>query len=394
MRNVGVREHIDDAPKQNANDGATIEPKIDRTYLHRNSLPNILLKDLENIINASNNANTTNNDTMVKNQSIENASQSSIKRKQQQHQPVKMNSLQTSETNYENDDEGCAVSGRLEIRVVQQQQPQPQQSNNQMIQKQIESSPLPDISSTNNDNFDKLKNDRINKTAETTVTPTPTSINKMNSVSDGQQKAVKNLNDQDLQNAQQHPQQKYILSTNNDSLNDADNNQDNTEQNGKSQKNNGTDIELLKNNKQSITNIDNVADNTFLTAPTTFGGKLSNDDIDSNVNDNVLCNENDSISINNDKNEIQIVSCSFLLNQSQLEQKDMSASANNSIVKQISTQSDGTTSTTNQYNKRDTNTCSKIPIFNPNIRSTKCASWAGTEYPITTADLTNLTPGD
>lgn len=368
VRNVGVREHVDDGAK--ANDA---EAKASQAQLLRSSLPNILLKDFDNALHASENANSTN---MAKHQSPENASQSSLKRQQ----PVKMN----SEPNYDNDDdEVCAVSGRLEIRVVQQTHDHHRATK------------------------DATPSDAVDGSADKESAP-----GNINSVSDGPPKAVANKmnDDADLGPTDEALKslKKYLVVTANESrahhlrqpasadcLNDSENNCTNARQNGKT-----VDCGTVIGEHESSTNVENAAESTFVPAATALA-KLSNDDVDSNVNANAICNANDSISINNDNKEMAVVSYSLYLNQSQLEQKDLSAinnaSAANSALKALSTQSDGSASSnppSNQINKRDTNSSSKIPIFSPSLRSTKCASWAGTDYPITAADLTNLTPGD
>ena len=55
-------------------------------------------------------------------------------------------------------------------------------------------------------------------------------------------------------------------------------------------------------------------------------------------------------------------------------------------VNQINDKKDTTNSTLNNSSH------SKIPVLNPTARSTKCASWAGNDLPIT-PDMNDLTPG-
>lgn len=75
-------------------------------------------------------------------------------------------------------------------------------------------------------------------------------------------------------------------------------------------------------------------------------------------------------------------------------------------AKPITNQSDGAPTSVNLPNqindKKDTtNTTStlnnsshsKIPVFNSSTRSLKCASWAGSDFPIP-VDMNDLTPGN
>lgn len=46
------------------------------------------------------------------------------------------------------------------------------------------------------------------------------------------------------------------------------------------------------------------------------------------------------------------------------------------------------------FDKKEINVGSKIPVFNANVRTTKCASWSGNDYAVSAIDSNELTPGN
>lgn len=108
IRNVGIREAVPHgSSKITDTDVNSLAMKSADSKLNRNSLPNIRFKEPEpqRIVNGNESASTTKVVTSVKaNVQSEATAQSQLK------------------TNDGDDEEECAISGRLEIRVIQQNQ--------------------------------------------------------------------------------------------------------------------------------------------------------------------------------------------------------------------------------------------------------------------------------
>lgn len=108
LRNVGIREAVSQgSSKITDTDINSMAMKLADSKLNRNSLPNILFKEPEpqRIVNGTGSVSSTKVATSIKaNVQSEGTAQSQLK------------------TNDGDDDEECAISGRLEIRVIQQNQ--------------------------------------------------------------------------------------------------------------------------------------------------------------------------------------------------------------------------------------------------------------------------------
>lgn len=79
------------------------------------------------------------------------------------------------------------------------------------------------------------------------------------------------------------------------------------------------------------------------------------------------------------------------------EQKKLNEMFSSKLKLSSNNRSDENESSVNQINRKEINCVSKIPVLNPNSRSTKCASWAGVDCPLsdlnTGVAVNDLTPG-
>lgn len=416
IRNVGVREtiiHDGNKPTIPSETGKSLlvtnNINLLPTKPHRSSLPNIMLKDLELLLQAS------------EVPSIKHLGASSNIKVHKEIVPcdvaadmvnkpknVDKNRLgkNISGAGGSDDDEECAISGRLEIRVIQQNQEEFQRQKN---------SPNPDESIY----FDAIANGaHIITSSETTPGQKDDNknsrklVNKIYSVPSGKTTpstvAIAKDGSVDAKTSNIAPPQtdeiafanlrKYFVVTSNGTtrvLPTITNESSNINPNSLNEPANDIDggivtaIATTTGITDSSINDDNAAD-TFVTAATTLA-KLSNvmdNDGTGTINKNAICNANDSLS--NDNQEFPVVSHSLCTNHSSIDQNKLST------TKPLSNQSGGTVSSnlSNQINKKETNnSSSRIPIFNPSVRMMKCASWAGSDLPLTPAEMNDLTPG-
>lgn len=438
IRNVGVRESIPQgSSKKTDTDINSMAMKLADSKSIRNSFPNIFVKDLEQLqqIGDANNTNTTttnkvgltakvnvHQEVYARSDLVENLSDSKL--------------ISRNESKIEgggDDEEECAISGRLEIRVIQQN-----------LQEQ-KNSPNPDESIY----FDALANGQTAIGALATPDEAKTQRKLLNRIfassndrnqlvsSSGASTALSNESADgkcgEIQSGGEAPSianiRKYFIADDNTTVGGANipattittltTNECNNSSSNPNSAGDGDNRAsgMIATNVDSI-NDDNAAD-TFVSAATTLA-KLSNvmEANDANAlsatNAMLLCNANDTLSTNDNNKEFPVVSYSLYPNQtSTIEQTTnkltptTTTTATINTSKPISNQSDGTVSSTNVSNqinnkKITTNTTtstlnnssnSKIPVLNPNARMMKCASWAGSDIPITPVDMNDLTPG-
>lgn len=404
IRNVGIRETVG-ATKMT--DPRTLINNKTKTasspQLHRNSLPNLVPKESRPIRPTAGATSTAKliqpssvkvYQDVVHHNRIANAVETGSKKKEGNK------AANLCAADVDDDGEECAVSGRLEIRVIQQQQ---QQKN----------SPNPDESIY----FDAVANANSNKTSTenapngnddqtvprktvhrnhcecaTKKTPNETNATAIDSTIDG----VPQTDDTALHNLR-----KYFLVTSNDTT---------TARLAPTASNDSNCSKSLNIDNNGGGGDDNAPDTTFVSAVTTLpilshgidddGAGVATSNATRNANNDPLSNND------NNKENPAVTYSSLYPNQSALDQKKLTATAllttkppPTPVV--ATNQSDGTCSsitTTNQMNNRkdinSSTSCSKIPIFNPtNIRMMKCASWAGSDLPLTPAEMNNLTPG-
>lgn len=406
IRNVGMRETVG-ATK--TTDPRTLINNKTKTasnpQLHRNSLPNLVPKESRPIRPT---AEATSTAKLIQPSSVKvyqdvvhhNRNAGVVETGSKKKEVNKAASLCAADV--DDDGEECAVSGRLEIRVIQQQQQQKNSPNpEESIYFDAVANANSNITSTENapngnddQTVPKKTVDKNHCEFATKKAPNGTNATAMNSTIDG----VPQTDETALHNLR-----KYFLVTSNDT----------TTGRLAPFSNDSNCSKSLNIDNNGGAGDDNAPDTTFVSAVTTL--PIHSHGIDDDgagvATSNATCNANNDPLSNNDNNkENPVVSYSSLYpNHSALDQKKLTATALVTTKPPPTpvvalNQSDGTcssnasTTTTNQLNNRkDINgstSCSKIPIFNPtNIRMMKCASWAGSDLPLTPAEMNNLTPG-
>lgn len=396
LRNVGIREPIPQGTsKITDTDINTLAMKINDPKICRSSLPNISLKEMENVIqNTANEPITTTTATTNK---------IDIATKVDARCDLLAQTLKANEI-LDDDVEECAISGRLEIRVIQQSHDQ-QHKSSPNREESVYFDAITGQASTNADDTKvsrKLAN-KININIERNLNPS----NDSNENADGY-------------NEQPTDETAFFSTTTTGRMFDSrDEIQSHAQKlSGVSRINVSGDSNPNSadgdNRATSINDNDDNAIDTFVSAATTLA-KLSNvmDNNEANATNTALqlCNANDSLSTNK---EFPVVSYSLYPNQTTATTLDQTINKTiTTTIKPITDQSDdlatanvsNSNSNPNNQNidKKDTNNSistinnssqSKIPVLNPNARTAKCASWAGNDLPITPNDLNDLTPGN
>lgn len=401
IRNIGVRETIPNADnKTTENEKSSVvsdNEKGTKAKTHRNSMPNIVLKNSEVHLQALNEATALATNNASTQQELPNRTgvvecASSIKH-EKNLSPPKSDGVAGDE------EEECAISGRLEIRVIQQNQNQAlgKPKNSPNPEESIYFDAVPNGASSAHHSNQPLSDD--NKVSRKTLDKTDDKGVSTDSALAGSADVVDSTKAQAGDNASLELKKCFVVTSNeapsvhslpvptSTAANESNNSTPNSNylNDGDADKHlGGNGVVTTVGITDSSMNDDNAAEvDTFISAATTLA-KLSNVMDNEAVNASAICNANDSLS--NDNKEFPVVSYSLYPNQSSIEQNDLS-------TKPVINQSDGTVpcKVSNQNNKKDTN--SKIPVFNPNVRMMKCASWAGNDLPLTTADINDLTPG-
>lgn len=404
IRNVGIREIVGSAKTTDPSslvNAKSITKTVSNPQLHRNSLPNLVPKEPE---------------------PVRPPARAPATAKIIQPDSVKAG-IVCAGADVDDDAVECAVSGRLEIRVVQQQQQQKQQKQqqqkHQQQQQQQKNSPNPEESIY----FDAVANANSNMTStenapngnddqmvpRKSMTKSHCECAPKRSSKETNATAIESVIDGEPQtdDTALHNLRKYFLVTSNDTTTAR------LAPTASNDSNCSKSLNIDNNGGGGGGGDDNAPDTTFVSAVTTLP-KCSqgfDDEAAATAISNALCNaNNDSLSNNDNNKENPVVSYASLYNQSTLEQKRLTATALVTTKPPPTpvaafNQSDGTcssnasTTTTNQMNNRkdinSSTSCSKIPIFNPtNVRMMKCASWAGSDLPLTPAEMNNLTPGN
>lgn len=405
IRNVGIREKVGATKTKDPRTLINNKTKTaSNPQLHRNSLPNLVPKESRPIRPT---AETTSTAKLIQPSSVKvyqdivhhNRNAGVVKAGSKKKEVNKAVSLCAADV--EDDGEECAVSGRLEIRVIQQQQQQKNSPNpEESIYFDAVANANSNITSTENapnGNDDQtVPKNTVHKNhceCATEKASNGTTATAIDTTIDG----VPQTDETALQNFR-----KYFLATSNDTT---------TGRIAPTASNDSNCSKSLNIDNNGGAGDDNAPDTTFVSAVTTL--PIHSHGIDDDgagvATSNATCNANNDPLSNNDNNKENPVVSSLYPNHSALDQKKLTATALVTTKPPPTpvvalNQSDGTcssnasTTTTNQMNNRkdinSSTSCSKIPIFNPtNIRMMKCASWAGSDLPLTPAEMNNLTPG-
>lgn len=422
IRNVGIREIVGGAKATDplaAINGKNSTNAASNPQLHRNSMPNLVRKESEKVRPAADAYSTT---KLIQPSSVKvyqdvvhhNRNGAAAETGPKKKSTSKIGNLCASDV--DDNGEECAVSGRLEIRVVQQQQ-KSSPNREESVYFDAVANANSNMTSTDNapDGNDEQTVPRksVNR-SQSERTPRLTS-SEMNAT------AIESGVDAETDDAASHSRRKYVIVASNDRLSLLVKSNDmltRVAPTGSNESNYSKSVNIENiggggGGGGGDAGDDNAPDTTFVSAATTlpkFSPGIDDDDVGIAVS-SAICNaNNDSLSNNDNNKENPVISYSSLYpNQSSLEQMNLTAMALVTTKPPPTpvaapNQSDGTcssnvslTSTNQMNNKKDINSstsCSKIPIFNPtNVRMLKCASWAGSDLPLTPAEMNNLTPG-
>lgn len=373
IRNVGIREHVQHGgSKITDTDINTLAMKINDTRLVRSSLPNLVMKSMYDGTQQS-------NESIVHNKDRDSAD---ILAQSRANNDAVVDDEAEDDVD---DEEECAISGRLEIRVVQQSHEQQHKSS----PNREESVYFDAVAGSAGAEDSKVSRRLVNKVyANEQSSPIDS-----NDIADGNGDETAFYSTTTARIDNQSSVQRALHGTRSDSnpmSGDADN--------------------RLASMNENMDKSSNVTDDmpAGLARP--------------------LCNANDSASTINNKEFPVASSLSLYPNQTAattaIDQTTVNVAAlttaATTINKPITDQSDAlptspnvshsnSNSNLNPYaanDRKDTATNnsistinnsshnnSKIPVLNPNARTAKCASWAGTDLSLTT-NLNELTPGN
>ncbi|XP_055317380.1 tau-tubulin kinase homolog Asator isoform X5 [Sitodiplosis mosellana] len=337
IRNVGIREPVPQgSSKITDTDINSLAMKLADAKLNRNSLPNILFKESDSQRIANGNG-TPSAKTAI-------STKMSVQPEVNVHSQLKPKDDGAGGSGGGDDEEECAISGRLEIRVIQQNQEPNKNSPNREESIYFDA----EINGQNADEAKVLRK-LVNKIYTTHATERNTETVDANcELTTDETAFFSAATTARLQDDAQKSSDVARLNLDNSNPNSADG------ENRLAGNGTGLIATTIALTDISSTNDDNAAD-SFVTAGNTLA-KLSN-------------------VIEPTTNTMVTTTAKPLTNQS-----------DGAPVNQINDKKDTTNSTLNNSSH------SKIPVLNPTARSTKCASWAGNDLPIT-PDMNDLTPG-